>query len=189
MKNKELKNLILAAMLVAIGFVLPFLTGQIPQIGNMLLPMHIPVFLCALICGWKYGFAVGLLLPLMRSLILGMPPIYPIALAMTFEMAAYGFIAGFIYEKSRWKCIVSLYRAMLIAMIAGRAVWGAAEIILLGIQGNAFTWSAFLSGALLNAIPGIILQLILVPAIMLALSKTKLVSFSKKTEKTDSRVL
>ncbi len=183
MKNKSVKNIALSAMFIAIGYVLPFLTGQIPQIGNMLLPMHIPVFLCALICGWKYGLAVGLILPLLRSLILGMPPLYPIAIAMTFEMATYGFVAGFHYEKSRWKCLVSLYRSMLIAMVAGRLVWGAAEIVLLGIRSTAFTWQAFISGALLNAIPGIIIQLILVPAIMLALSKTKFVVFSKRPRK------
>ena len=73
-ESKSLKNLVLAAMFMAIGFVLPFLTGQIPQIGNMLLPMHLPVFLCGLICGWQYGLAVGFILPLIRSLVFGMPP-------------------------------------------------------------------------------------------------------------------
>ncbi len=179
MKHKEIRNLTLSAAFIAIGLVLPFLTGQIPEIGNMLLPMHIPVFLCGLICGWKYGVAVGFILPLLRSMIFGMPPIYPIAVAMAFEMAAYGFIAGFLYGRSRWQCVVALYRAIVAAMLAGRIVWGAAQVILLGLGGSAFTWQMFIAGALLNAIPGIVLQLVLLPAVMLLLNRTGLVPFKK----------
>lgn len=65
-QNQSLRNLLLAAMFLAIGLVLPFFTGQIKEIGNMLLPMHLPVFLCALICGWQYGTAVGFIMPLLR---------------------------------------------------------------------------------------------------------------------------
>ncbi len=179
MKREEIKNLTLSAMFIAIGLVLPFLTGQIREIGNMLLPMHIPVFLCGLICSWKYGAAVGFVLPLLRSMIFGMPPIYPVAAAMAFEMAAYGFIAGFLYGRSRWQCVVALYRSIIAAMLAGRVVWGAAMLILLGLGGSAFTWQAFIAGALLNAIPGIVLQLVLLPAVMLLLNRTGLVPFKK----------
>ena len=178
--KKTTKNLALSAMFMAIGFILPFFTGQIPQIGNMLLPMHLPVFLCGLICGWQYGAAVGALLPLMRSVTFGMPPLFPTAAAMALEMAAYGFIAGFVYGRSRWQCIISLYRAIIAAMIGGRIVWGAAQILFLGIGGNAFTWQMFLSGALLKAIPGIIIQLTLIPAIMVALNRTGLVRLHKE---------
>ena len=182
MKKQAVKNLTLSAMFMALGLVLPLLTGQIPQIGNMLLPMHIPVFLCGLICGWQYGLTVGFTLPLLRSMIFGMPVIYPVAIAMAFELAVYGLVAGFLYNHSRWQCVISLYRSMIIAMLAGRIVWGAAEIVLLGIRGNSFTWAAFAAGAFLNAIPGIILQLVLIPAIMVALNRTGLVKF-RKTEK------
>jgi len=72
-------------MFIAIGLVLPFFTGQIPQIGRMLLPMHIPVFLCGLICGWKYGLMVGFILPLLRYAVFGMPVIFPNGIAMAFE--------------------------------------------------------------------------------------------------------
>ncbi len=174
------KNIVLSAMFIAIGFILPFFTGQIQQIGSMLLPMHIPVFLCALICGWEYGLAVGIILPLFRSFVLGMPPLFPIALSMTVEMAVYGLVAGWIYGHSKWKCLVALYRALVSAMIAGRIVWGLAQIVLLGISGTAFTWQMFLAGSLLNAIPGIIVQLTLIPIIMLALNRTGLVPFHKK---------
>lgn len=177
--RKQTKNLTLSAMFVAIGLVLPIITGNIPQIGNMLLPMHIPVFLCGLICGWQYGLAVGAILPLMRSFLFGMPPLYPIAIAMIFELATYGFVAGFLYNRSKWQCVIALYRSMLLAMLSGRIVWGAAEVVLLGLSGSAFTWQAFMAGAILNAIPGIVIQLTLIPALMAALNKTGLVKFKQ----------
>ena len=182
MKNKNIINLTLTAMFLAIGLVLPFLTGQIQQIGNMLLPMHIPVFLCALICGWRYGLPMAFVLPIMRSMLFGMPPLYPTAISMAFELATYALVAGLLYEKSRWQCTRALYRSMLAAMVAGRIVWGIAQIILLGLKGTAFTFEAFLAGAFLNAIPGILLQLMLVPAVMVALNKTKLVPFRKNAD-------
>ncbi len=169
------QKITLSAMFMALGMVLPFFTGQIQQIGNMLLPMHLPVFLCGLICGWEYGVTVGFLLPLLRSVVFGMPVIYPNAVAMAFELATYGLIVGLLYGRSSEKNIRVLYRAMIAAMIAGRVVWGIVEVILLGISGSVFTWQMFISGALLNAIPGIVIQLTLVPAIMIVLSKTGLV--------------
>ena len=180
MKNQSLKNLTLTAFFIALGIVLPFLTGQIPRFGSMLLPMHIPVFLCGLICGWPYGLAVGFILPLLRSLLFSMPPMYPVAIAMAFELATYGFVAGILYSRSRWQCVVSLYRALIAAMLAGRAVWGVAEVVLLGLRGNAFTWQAFAAGAFINAIPGIILQCVLIPAIMVALHRARLGPFRQK---------
>ena len=179
----NIKKLSLTAMFLAIGIVLPMLTGQIQQIGNMLLPMHLPVFLCALICGWRFGVPMAFILPLFRSLIFTMPPVYPNALAMAFELATYAFVAGIMYEKSRWQCVKALYRCLLAAMVAGRLVWGAVQALLLGIGGNAFTFDAFIAGAILNAIPGIVLQLIFIPAVMVALDKTKLVPFRNKRSK------
>ena len=182
MKNNT-KKITLSAMFMALGLILPFLTGQIQQFGNMMLPMHFPVFLCALICGWQYGLAVGFILPFLRYALFGMPMIYPMGIAMAFELATYAFVAGYLYGHSRWKCIVSLYRSMLIAMVSGRLVWGLVEVILLGMGGKAFTWQMFLAGAFLNAIPGIILQLVLIPAIMVALNKAGLVHFHKDQKK------
>lgn len=180
-QNQSLRNLLLAAMFLAIGLVLPFFTGQIKEIGNMLLPMHLPVFLCALICGWQYGTAVGFIMPILRFVLFFMPRM-PGALAMAFEMATYAFVAGFLYSRARWQCTRMLYRSLIIAMIAGRIVWAAAMIVLLGLSGGAFTWQMFISGAFLNAIPGIILQLVLIPAIMVALDRAKLVPFRRSEE-------
>lgn len=160
-------------MFLALGFVLPFFTGQIPQIGNMLLPMHLPVLLCGLICGWQYGLVIGLCLPLVRSMIFGMPPIFPTGIAMTFELAAYGLIVGLVYQAARQKNTLSVYRALIIAMIGGRIIWGIVRVLLTGVGSQAFTWHLFLEGALLTAIPGIILQLILIPVLMAALTRQR----------------
>ena len=174
MKSSTVKKLVLSGLFLAIGFTLPFLTGQIREIGKMLLPMHLPVLLCGLICGWKYGLAVGAILPIMRSLIFGMPMLYPNAVAMAFELATYGAVAGFLFFRFPHRsAAVAIYRALLPAMVAGRLVWGAVEVVLLGFFGNGFTFSAFLAGSILNAIPGIILQLVLIPTLMVALYKTR----------------
>ena len=178
--NDKIKKFVLTAMFIAIGFILPFFTGQIQSIGNMLLPMHLPVLLCGLICGWQYGLVIGLILPIMRSLILTMPPLYPTAISMAFELAAYGFLIGFLYSHSKWQCIRALYRCLIIAMIGGRFVLCIVQVILLGLGKNKFTLNAFITSSFLNAIPGIILQLVLIPTVMLLLDRTHLVPFKKK---------
>ena len=179
MKQKTSKqriyDLILAALCMALGIVLPFFTGQIPQIGGMLLPMHLPVLLCGLLCGWQYGGLVGFVLPLLRYAMFGMPPIFPTGIAMAFELAAYGIIAGYLYNHSRWQCVISLYRSLIAAMIGGRIVWGVVRVLLTGVSGEPFTWQLFLSGAFLTAIPGIILQLVFIPVLMVALDRTGMV--------------
>ena len=181
--KKATKNMTLSAMFLALGLVLPFLTGQIPQIGSMLLPMHIPVMLCGLICGWQYGAVVGFIMPLLRSALFGAPVMFPAATAMAFELMTYGLVAGLMYGLSHWQCIVALYRSLIVAMLAGRAVWGVVQVIQLGFSGSEFTWAAFMSGAFLNAVPGIVIQLILIPAIMAALNRTGLVPYKKRNRK------
>lgn len=116
---------------------------------------------------------------MMRSAIFGMLPLFPTAIAMAFELTSYGLIAGFLYGRSRWQCVIALYRSIIAAMLAGRLVWGTAQTVLLGMGGRAFTWQMFMSGAILNAIPGIIIQLVLIPAIMVALNRTGLVKFRR----------
>ncbi len=177
MRTKQTRNLVLAALFLALGLVLPFLTGQIKEIGNMLLPMHLPVFLCGLICGWRYGLCVGAVMPIFRSLIFGMPLLYPNAVAMAFELAAYGFTAGLLFSLSRRKNLFTLYCSLILAMLAGRAVWGCVQTVLLGLGDKPFGMTAFLTGAFFQAIPGIILQLVLIPSILLILDRTHLVPF------------
>ena len=154
---------------MALGIVLPFVTGQIPQIGSMLLPMHIPVLLCGFICGWKYGLVVGAVVPLLRSMMFGMPPMMT-AIAMAFELAAYGCVTGFLYKNLPGKK-VKLYISLISAMILGRILWGMVSLVIYGVTNAVFTWQIFIGGALLNAIPGIILQLIVVPILVMAIEK------------------
>lgn len=171
--NNNLKKLILSAIFLSLCLVLPFITGQIPEIGSMISPMHIPVFLCGMICGWQWGLSVGFIAPLMRWMIFGMPPM-PSCIAMAFELAAYGSISGIIYKISPKK-IAYTYISLICSMIAGRFVWGAAQWCIVGLSGGVFTFSAFLAGALFESIPGIILHLVLIPLIILILKKAKLI--------------
>ena len=172
---KNTKKLVLAALFMALGIILPFFTGQIPQIGSMLLPMHIPVLLCGFLCGWQYGLAVGFITPLLRSVLFGMPPMMPTATAMAFELAVYGAVTGILYSKLPKKTF-NVYVSLLGAMLAGRAIWGIVCIPLYGIGGNSFSIQMFLAGAFINALPGIILQIVLIPAIMIALKKAKVLN-------------
>ena len=172
--KQNLKKLVYAALCLALCMVLPFLTGQIPVIGKMLSPMHIPVFLCGFLCGWPWGLAVGAIAPVLRSFIFGMPALYPDAVCMAFELATYGAVSGLLYRvlpRKPW----NVYAALLAAMVAGRLVWGLVKWLLLGLAGSAFTMEMFLAGALLNAIPGIILHIVLIPIVVLALEKAGLV--------------
>ena len=170
MQKNSTKKMVYAGLLLALGLVLPFLTAQIPSIGSMLLPMHLPVLLTGFICGWPYGLIVGLITPILRSLMFGMPPMFPVAIAMAFELATYGALTGFIYGLLPKKPL-SVYVALLSAMLGGRIVWGSAMYLLLASRGGAFTWPAFMAGAFINAIPGIILQIVLIPILVLALEK------------------
>jgi riboflavin transporter FmnP len=169
---KSLKSLVLAGLFLALGLLLPFLTGQIPQIGNMLLLMHIPVLLCGYFCGWQYGLAVGAVVPLLRSVLFGAPPMFPIAVAMAFELAVYGLMTGILYKRFPKK-VGFIYGSLLISMVAGRVVWGAVSFLLYGLGDTAFSWEMFMGGAFLKALPGIAIQLVLIPIIVMALNKNK----------------
>ena len=179
MKKSTTKDLVLAGLFLAIGLLLPFLTGQIPEIGSMLLPMHIPVLICGLVIGWKYGLAVGFVLPLLRNLLFGMPPLFPVGIAMAFELAAYGVVIGLLYSRFKKQGVKALYISLIGAMLAGRVVWGIVQAILLGMTGSSLTVGVFMASAFLNAIPGIILQLVLIPVLMVALDRVGAVKFKK----------
>ena len=166
MINNKTKNLTLASLMLAIGIVLPLFTSQIKEIGDSLLPMHLPVMLCGIICGWKYGGVIGFCMPFLRSILFGMPPIYPNAVWMALELATYGLLIGLTYNKKKNKSLIWLYVSLVTSMIGGRIVWGVAKLILLCVKGEAFTLTAFISGGFIDAIPGIILQLILIPLVI-----------------------
>ena len=174
MTKKSTLKIAYSAVCIALAMILPFLTGQIPQVGNALSPMHIPVFLCGFLCGWPYGIIVGLISPILRFFAFGMPPLMPKGLSMAFELATYGFVSGILYKKLP-KTTLNIYISLIVAMVAGRIVWGVARFVLAGISGTEFPFSAFIAGAVTTALPGIILHLIIIPLIVLALKKAKFV--------------
>ena len=181
MTSLQVQRMTYAALYLAVAIVLPFVTGQIPEIGQMLSPMHIPVFLCGFMCGWPWGLAVGAVAPLLRSVLFGMPVMFPGAVSMAFELAVYGGLTGLLY------CLLprrksTIYIVLLISMTAGRIVWGAARLVLAGLSANSFTWTMFLNGALLGAVPGIIMHIVLIPVIVMAMERAGL-SLNKEKKK------
>lgn len=167
MKNSSTLKLVLAGLFTAIGLALPVLFHSLGMSGSVFLPMHIPVLLCGLVCGWRYGLVTGIIVPLLSSVMTGMPPVYPVAIAMAFELAAYGAVIGLMSK------MVNTIAALIIAMLSGRAVLGIANVILLSISGKAYAWSVFISGAFITAFPGMVIQLILVPVMFTILKKSK----------------
>lgn len=166
MKTIEIRKLIVAALCLALCLVLPFLTGQIPQIGNMLSPMHIPAFLCGFLCGWPYALLVGLIAPPLRFLLFQMPPLFPTGLSMMFELAAYG-VSAALLSRVFPKKPAYLYVALILSMLIGRAVWGAVRLVLMGVANIEFGWKLFFAGAFANAVPGILCHILVVPPVVM----------------------
>ena len=175
--HSKLLKMILAALFLALAYVMPFLTGQIPEIGSMLCPMHIPVLLCGFVCGPVWGGIVGLIAPLFRSLLTGgCPPMFPTAVCMAFELAAYGAVAGWMHKLLPRKKLY-IYCSLIIAMIVGRLFWGAAMFVCAG-AGGGFTLAAFFAGAVTNAIPGILLQIVLIPILVMILDNPRVLKWN-----------
>lgn len=173
MTTMQIHQLTYAALYLAIAQALPFITGQIPEIGAMLCPMHIPALLCGFMCGWPWGLAVGFIAPLLRGVLFGMPVLFPTAVAMAFELSVYGGMVGWLYHvlpRKKWM----IYAVLVLAMVAGRLVWGAVHLILAGLTGSEFTIALFLAGAVTNALPGIVLQLVLIPPLVMAMDRAGL---------------
>jgi thiamine transporter ThiT len=177
--QNRLKNLTAAAICLALCILLPYLTGNNQQLGNILSLMHIPVLLCGFICGPYYAGVVGLIAPLLRSVLLAAPPLF-IASAMSPELAVYGLAAGFLYRKLA-KTNDNIYISLIAAMIAGRVTYGIAGWLLYSVTGLfrvpfAWGWTFFINAALLTAAPGIILHIVLIPVIVIALKRSKIIT-------------
>ncbi|EYE87142.1 hypothetical protein Q428_15015 [Fervidicella metallireducens AeB] len=171
--NTKTNDLVKAGLLLSLGILLPIIFHQFKLGGPVFLPMHIPVLLAGFIAGKKYGFLVGILTPFLSSVFTGMPPIYPTAVSMAFELGTYGLISGLLFEtiKSENK-ITKTYISLIIAMLAGRIVSGIANYILFTFaMGKPYLLKMFLTSAFITPIPGIIIQLILIPFLVIFLSK------------------
>ena len=165
MRSLKVRQMVLASFYLALTQILPMFTGQIPQIGKMLAPMHLPVMLTGFTCSPWWALVVGLTAPPLRFVLFGMPP-FPGYVAMSFELAAYGAVSGMLYQILPKKP-VNIYLSLLGAMLGGRVVWGLAMLVIMSMNGKSFGLPAFLFGAFTGAIPGILLQLILVPAVVM----------------------
>ena len=177
-RNDSLYRLLITAILLAVGMVLPFLTGQLQSFGQLISPLHIPAFICGLTCGWGWGAALGLVLPILRGLIFGMPPFPAVGLPMAFELMFYGLVTGVAYpllrKAFRDKRLVAMLIAMIVAMIVGRCAGGAAKAVMMGLQGQGYAFSAFLASYFTGTVVGAVIHLIVCPLIVLALEKAKL---------------
>ncbi len=167
-----LRRMTTAALLLAIALLLPFLTGQIPTLGKLLSPMHLPVLLAGLLLGPVYGAAVGVSAPLLRMALFWMPQ-FPKSLAMSVELAVYGAVCGLmmrILPKRAW----APYPALITAMLVGRGAYGLAMLLISGVAKTEYTLLAFWTTAFLETLPGIILQLALLPPLVYTIRRTRL---------------
>lgn len=167
--NVKTNQLVQAALFLALGLIVPYIFHTTGIAGQIFLPMHLPVLLCGFILGERYGIIVGFITPILNSVLTGMPPIYPTALAMALELASYGFVAGYIYKNKKKNVILSL----ITAMIAGRIVLGVANYVLFFMAGNKYLLTMFIASSFIKPIWGIIIQLVLIPVIIKLIENRK----------------
>ena len=166
------KRMMVTALCVALGVVLPIILHAIPNAGSIFLPMHIPVLLCGFLCGWSYGLACGLMAPVLSTLLTGMPPA-AILPGMLCELAAYGLLAGLFFSLIRTrKPAVGVYLSLIGAMLAGRFVAGAVNALI--FQAGRYSLSIWVAAFFVKGLPGIAIQFILIPALVLFLNRTDL---------------
>ena len=168
MSNTE--KLTFASVCLACCFLLPLLTSHAPQVNMMLCLMHFPVMVCGMMCGAPWGVAVGVSAPILRSLMFGMPLMYPDAVAMCLELGVYGFVCGLEANDPR-KSPANIFLDLILAMVAGRVVWGASMVFFALISDVSFSVELF-KAAVINTWPGIILQLMSLPPLIVFLQAT-----------------
>ena len=165
-------KLVYSALFLALAIILPTVISMGSQkLGQSLLPMHIPVMLCGFTCGAPYGMAIGFISPLLKFILTGLPQTTT-AIAMAFELATYGIICGLLYKVFPKK-ISYIYPTLVISMIVGRIVNALIHYFLSISSDNEFILRSFITLTTINALPGIIIQLAIIPLIILALRKTK----------------
>lgn len=172
-KKSAVKKSIITAVCIALCVVLPQAFHAIPNAGSIYLPMHIPVLLCGLICGWPYGLLCGLAGPALSALITGMPPAAVLP-GMMVECGVYGLTAGLLMQLVRTKRLYAdLYISLVAAMLLGRVVSGAAKALI--FSAGSYSMASWVAGSFVTALPGIIIQLALLPSIVYALMRARLI--------------
>ena len=169
----KVKRSILTAVCIALCAVLPMAFCAIPNAGAVYSPMHMPVLLCGLICGWQYGLLCGIAGPLVSALITGMPPAAVLP-GMLVECAAYGALTGLMMQLVHTKKVYpDLYISLLVAMLGGRIISGIAKALI--FSAGSYSMTAWVTGSFVTSLPGIIVHLVLIPSIVYALMKAKLI--------------
>ncbi|MBO7405576.1 MAG: ECF transporter S component [Clostridia bacterium] len=168
------RQIVFAALFLAIGQVLPLVTAHIPVIAKMISPMHIPAFLCGFVCGPIWGAVVGFVCPLLRMLLFGMPA-FPMALYMAFELCTYGVCAGILYRVFPKK-VPYLYLNLVISMVVGRIVYCAVFAAFSGSVAGIPAFFILLGTQFVNTWAGILIHLAIIPPIVLALKKAGLMA-------------
>lgn len=170
-QKSQIRNMVLASLFIAIGILLP-VVFHLFALGKNFLPMHIPVILGGMVLGWRLGLIIGLVTPLASSLLTGMPPLMPpVAVSMTFELAVIGSLAG-VFKSL---CGRNNIAALLLTLLAGRLAWGVAGYFLLpflGFKGVSVIYP--LTAGLISGLPGITVQLVLIPPILMIITKNEL---------------
>lgn len=177
-QNEKIRNMVFAALCVAIGLALPQAMHSIPEAGRVFLPMHIPVLLCGLLCGSLWGFGCGLLTPILSSLLFSMPPA-PYLPGMVLELATYGLVAGLLYRKFK----LNVYVSLVSAMILGRVVYGLMNAAIFLSGGNEYSLAVFFTSLFIKALPGIVIQIALLPLLVIGLEKAGVVLKPKSKQK------
>lgn len=167
--KRQISRLTMSAMFLAMALLLPFLTGQIPQIGSLISPMHIPAFLCGMTCGPVWGIVVGGTAPILRSLLFTMPPM-AMAPLMAAELAAYGALSG-VLMRILPKGNLWLYVNLAISMIGGRLLYAAAKMVMLGIQGSEIAPLVILADTVTGTWVGIIVHFVVIPPLVMLVKR------------------
>lgn len=182
MKNLKFLKTVIAAMCIAIGIILPMAFHSIPKAGQVFLPMHIPVLLCGLLCGPLYGLVCGILAPLLSSLLTGMPPAAFLP-SMLCELAVYGLVAGILYKVIKTKSRqADLFLSLIGAMLCGRVVAGILNALI--FNAGKYSLQIWVTGSFVTSLPGIIIQIVVIPLIIIALQKANLIERSGLNNRT-----
>lgn len=158
--------MIWAAFFVALAILIPTIFHAVGGLGKVFLPMHIPVILCGFICGPYFGLLCGVIAPILSAMITGMPVLIPNGLIMAVELAAYGFVSGYLYQRGH-----AILTALVAAMLAGRVLSGILTACVLGFSGKTYGLSAFVTASFVTGLPGIVIQLVLIPVLVTAMEK------------------
>ncbi len=172
-KMSNVKKSIITAVCIALCYVIPLMFHGIQNAGNIFCPMHIPVFICGLICGWQYGLLCGIAGPALSSALSGMPPV-AILPSMMVELAVYGTAAGLMMKLVRTKSTYAdLYISLIVAIVCGRVLAGLAKALI--FARGSYSMSAWIAGSVVTSWPGTVIQLVFIPTIVFALMKSHLI--------------